>query len=377
MSRSDLPTGTVTFLFTDLEGSTRLLKHLGAAYGDVLGRHHDLVREIVGRQGGQEVDTQGEAFFVAFPRAKDAVAAAIELQRAHATESWPDGVEVRVRIGIHTAEPELRQTGYVGMGLHRAARLCSLGHGGQVLVSRSTAGLVDEDETPDVALRDLGEHLLKNLDRPERVYQVVAAGLDEQFPPLMSVTELAKKAEAAELPTGTVTFLVTDVVDYSQTVRSLGVQRVGPWLDCYDTVLTAVVEEHRGKIFELVGDSAVAVFARPGDAVSAGVRLAPALAGEEWPADPPVLHVGIHTGEAERWESQGRSGYVGAAILRAVALSSAGEPGQVVVSPATEALLDPPSIPEIGIHPIGEHHIRQFERPVQLYEARTEVTSAG
>jgi class 3 adenylate cyclase len=90
-----------------------------------------------------------------------------------------------------------------------------------------------------------------------------------------------------------------------------------------------------------------------------------------------VLHIGIHTGEAERWESQGRSGYVGAAILRAVALSSAGEPGQVVVSPATEALLDPPSIPEIRIHPIGEHELRQFERPVQLYEARTEVTPVG
>jgi class 3 adenylate cyclase len=377
MSRSDLPTGTVTFLFTDVEGSTRLLKHLGAAYGGVLGRHHDLVREIVERHGGREVDTQGEAFFVAFPRAKDAVAAAIDLQRAHVTESWPDGVEVRVRIGIHTAEPDLAQTGYVGMGLHRAARLCSLGHGGQVLLSRSTAGLVDEDETPDVVLRDLGEHLLKNLDRPERVYQVVAAGLEEHFPPLMSITELARKAEAAELPTGTVTFLVTDVADYSETVQSLGVQRVGPWLDCYDMVLTAVVEEHRGKIFELVGDSAVAVFARPGDAVSAGVRLAPALAAQQWPAHPPVLQIGIHTGEAERWESGGRSGYVGAAILRAVALSSAGEPGQVVVSSATEALLDAPSIPEIRLHSIGEHELRQFERPVQLYEAVAEVTLAS
>src|SRR4051812_16118783 len=132
MSRSDLPTGTVTFLFTDLEGSTRLLKHLGAAYAGVLGRHHELVRDVVDRHGGHEVDTQGEAFFVAFPRAKDAVTAAIELQGAHATESWADGVEVRVRIGIHTAEPELAQTGYVGMGLRRdcapsvtAARFCS------------------------------------------------------------------------------------------------------------------------------------------------------------------------------------------------------------------------------------------------------------
>jgi class 3 adenylate cyclase len=133
MTRGDLPTGTVTFLFTDVEGSTRLLKHLGTRYASVLGRHHDLVRETVGRHGGYEVDTQGEAFFVAFPRAKDAVAAAIELQRTHATESWPDGVDVRVCIGIHTAEPELAQMGYIGMGLHRAARLCSLGHGGQAL----------------------------------------------------------------------------------------------------------------------------------------------------------------------------------------------------------------------------------------------------
>ena len=248
MARRDLPTGTVTFLFTDVQGSTRLLKLLGTRYGSVLGRHHDLIRETVGRHGGYEVDTQGEAFFVAFPRAKDAVAAAIETQRAHATESWQDGVDVRVRIGIHTAEPELAQTGYIGMGLHRAARLCALGHGGQVLLSRSTAGLVDEDETPEVALLDLGEHLLEDLERAERVYQVVAEGLDERFPPLKSVTELARKAEASDLPTGTVTFLVTDVAHYTEVVLGLGASAMGPWLDRYDAVLTAVVEEHRGKV---------------------------------------------------------------------------------------------------------------------------------
>ena len=377
MSRQDLPTGTVTFLFTDVEGSTRLLKRLGAGYGDLLGRHHDLVRETVGRHGGHEVDTQGEAFFVAFPRAKDAVAAAIELQRTHATESWPDGVEVRVRIGIHTAEPELAQTGYVGMGLHRAARLCALGHGGQVLLSRSTAGLFDEDETPDASLRDLGEHWLKDLDRPERVYQVVADGLDERFPPLTSVTELARKAEATELPTGTVTFVVTDVAHYSEIVLELGASAMGPWLDRYDAVLTAVVEEHRGKILEFVGDSAAAVFARPGDAVAAAVRLNEALEVADWPTEPPTLQTGVHTGEAERWESSTRAGYVGAAILRAVAVCGAADRGQVAVSPATEALLDPSSIPGIAVRPIGERELRQFERPVQLYEAVAEIKIAG
>ena len=373
MTRSDLPAGTVTFLFTDVEGSTRLLKHLGTAYGDVLGRHHDLVREIVEQHGGREVDTQGEAFFVAFPRAKDAVAAAIELQRRHAAESWPNGVEVRVRIGIHTAEPELAQTGYIGMGLHRAARLCALGHGGQVLLSRSTAGLVDEDETPDVSLRDLGEHLLKDLDRPERVYQVVAPGLDEQFPPIRSMTELARKAEASELPTGTVTFVVTDVAHYSELVLELGASAMGPWLDRYDGVLTAVVEEHRGKILEFVGDSAAAVFARPADGVAAAVRLNEALAATEWPTAAPTLQTGVHTGEAERWESSTRTGYVGAAILRAVAVCGAADLGQVALSPATEALLDESSIPGIAVRPIGQRELKQFGRPVELYEAVAEI----
>jgi class 3 adenylate cyclase len=373
MDRRELPTGTVTFLFTDVEGSTRLLKRLGSEYGGVLARHHDLVRKASGRHGGHEVDTQGEAFFVAFPRAKDAVSAAIEMQRAHAAEAWPDGVEVRVRIGLHTAEPELAETGYVGMGLHRAARLCALGHGGQVLLSRSTAGLVDEDETPDVSLRDLGEHLLKDLERPERVYQVVADGLEERFPPLTSITELARKAEAAELPTGTVTFLITDVADYTETVFELGAAAMGPWLDRYDAVLTAVIEEHRGKMLEFVGDSAVAVFARPGDGVAAAVRLNQALEAADWPTEPPKLQTGVHTGEAERWQSSTRSGYVGAAILRAVAVCGAADRGQVAVSAATEALLDPASVPGIAVRPIGERELKQFGKPVQLYEAVAEV----
>lgn len=375
MGGRGLPAGTVTFLFTDVEGSTRLLKRLGSEYGGVLARHHDLVREGVGRHGGHEVDTQGEAFFVAFPRAKDAVAAAIELQRAHAKEAWPDGAEVRVRIGLHTAEPELAETGYVGMGLHRAARLCALGHGGQVLLSRSTAGLVDEDETPDVSLRDLGEHLLKDLERPERVYQVVAAGLEERFPPLSSITELARKAEAAELPTGTVTFLVTDVADYTETVLELGAEAMGPWLDRYDAVLTAVIEEHRGKVLEFVGDSAVAVFARPGDGVAAAVRLNEALHSTDWPTQTPELQTGVHTGEAERFQSSTRSGYVGAAILRAVAVCQAAGRGQIAVSPATEALLDPASVRGVALRPIGERELRQFGRPVQLFEAVAEVNA--
>jgi class 3 adenylate cyclase len=367
----------VTFLFTDVEGSTRLLKRIGAQYGPVLARHHELVRDAIRNHRGREVDTQGEAFFVAFARAKDAVASAIEMQRIHEKEPWPDEARVRVRIGIHTAEPELTDSGYFGLGLHRAARLCAVGHGGQVLLSRSAAGLVDEDETPEVSLLDLGEHLLKDLERPERIYQVLAPGLEERFPPPSSVTELARKAEITDLPTGTVTFVVTDVADYTETVRALGVAGMGPWLERYDEIVLTVAEEHRGKVIELVGDSAMIAFARPAHAVVAGVGLVHAIEAAEWPDRSPLLQIGIHTGEAEHWHSRTRSGYVGAAVLRAFAICQAAERGQIAVSPATEALVDPSSMPGVDLRPIGEREIRQFERPVQLYEAVAEVKLAG
>lgn len=144
-------------------------------------------------------------------------------------------------------------------------------------------------------------------------------------------------------------------------VLGLGAAAMGPWLDRYDAVLTAVVEEHQGKVLEFVGDSAVAVFARPGDGVAAAVRLNEALEAAEWPTDPPRLQTGIHTGEAQRWESSTRAGYVGAAVLRAVC--GAAGLGQVAVSPATEALLDPSSTPGIAVRPIGERELRQFGRP--------------
>ena len=165
----ELPSGTVTFLFTDIEGSTRLLHDLGDAYADALAEHRRVVRDAFERHGGVEVDTQGDAFFVAFARAGDALAAAADGQAAL------DG-PVRVRMGIHTGEPLVTAEGYVGIDVHRAARIAAVGHGGQVLVSQSTRDLVSEE------LRDLGEHRLKDLTAPERIYQL---GVGE-FPPLRS-----------------------------------------------------------------------------------------------------------------------------------------------------------------------------------------------
>ena len=165
----ELPTGTVTLLFTDIEGSTRLLHELGERYAEVLAEHRHLLRKAFSHYGGVEVDTQGDAFFVAFARASDAVAAARDAQGALA-----DG-PVRVRIGIHTGEPVVTDEGYVGIDVHRAARIMGAGHGGQVLLSEATRQLLDEAGT----LRDLGEHRLKDLSAPQRLFQLG----DEEFPP--------------------------------------------------------------------------------------------------------------------------------------------------------------------------------------------------
>jgi predicted ATPase/class 3 adenylate cyclase len=176
------PTGTVTLLFTDVEGSTKLLDALGSErYAEVLEAHRRLLREVFSCHGGYEVDTEGDAFFVAFSRAQDAVAAAGEGQRALAEAEWPDGGEMRVRMGIHTGEPLLLETHYVGMDVHRAARIMSAGHGGQVVVSETTAGLLDG------GLRDLGQHRLKDLLVPIRLYQLEIDGLPNEFPPLRSL----------------------------------------------------------------------------------------------------------------------------------------------------------------------------------------------
>jgi class 3 adenylate cyclase/WD40 repeat protein len=192
---SGLPTGTVTFLFTDIEGSTRLLRRLGERYAEVVGRHDRLVRAACAGHGGREVSTQGDAFFVAFPRAGDAVAAAVQVQRALAEERWPEGAGVRVRMGLHTGEPVVGATDYVGLAVHRAARICAVGHGGQILLSSATRELLEDDLRPGVSFRDLGQRRLKDFDRPERLFQVVVGDLPADFPPVVSVA-----AEAVELP---------------------------------------------------------------------------------------------------------------------------------------------------------------------------------
>ena len=174
----DLPSGTVTFVFTDVEGSTELLKALGDRYAEVLGAHRRIVREAFGAAGGAEIDTQGDAFFFAFPRARDAVAAAVEAQRAHAAHTWPEETAVRVRIGLHTGEPSMGDEGYLGLDVVRAARICAVARGGNVLLSESTRALLGSSLPEGVSVFPRGERQLKGIDEPERVYELAIEGVE-------------------------------------------------------------------------------------------------------------------------------------------------------------------------------------------------------
>ena len=198
---AELPTGTVTLLFTDIEGSTRLLERLGDRYVEVLVSHRRLLRAAFAQFGGREVETEGDAFFVSFTKASDAVAAAVAGQRALAGRPWPDG-PLRVRMGLHTGEPIIVAGSYAGLDVHRAARICSAGHGGQVLLSQATCELVGGGLPPGVELRDLGEHRLKDITRPLRLFQLVISGLPSSFPSLRTLD-----AHPVNLPTPLTRFI--------------------------------------------------------------------------------------------------------------------------------------------------------------------------
>jgi predicted ATPase/class 3 adenylate cyclase len=182
---SALPTGTVTFFFTDIEGSTRLLQELGAArYATLQAEHRQLLRAAMTAHGGHEVDSQGDSSFSVFAIASSAVAATVAAQRAMAAHPWPAGTMVRIRMGLHSGTAQVAGERYIGLDVHRAARIATAGHGGQVLLSQTTRDLVEHELPEGVTLRDLGAHRLKDLQRPEQLFQLVLPGLPVDFPPL-------------------------------------------------------------------------------------------------------------------------------------------------------------------------------------------------
>jgi predicted ATPase/class 3 adenylate cyclase len=184
---TELPTGTVTFLFTDIEGSTRMLQRLGDRYSRLLEDHGEILRSAFLSAGGYPVSTEGDSFFVVFQSAPAAVSGAAEAQRALDTHSWPDKEAVLVRMGLHTGEGKLGGDNYIGIDVHRAARIAAAGHGGQVLMSGSTRALIEGALPSGLSVRDLGRHRLKDLENPEHLFQLMGEGLPDEFPPLRSL----------------------------------------------------------------------------------------------------------------------------------------------------------------------------------------------
>ena len=197
------PSGTVTFLFSDIEGSSRLEREVGTElYAELLARHRAILRAAFGAHGGVEQGTEGDSFFVVFPSAAQAVRAAVEAQLGLAAGDWPEGRPVRVRMGLHTGEATRGDEGYVGIDINRAARIAAAGHGGQVVVSAATRGLVGETLPAGVAWRELGSYRLKDFPEPERLSQLVIPGLPADFPPLRTID-----ARPNSLPAAMTTFV--------------------------------------------------------------------------------------------------------------------------------------------------------------------------
>ncbi len=221
MAQRVLPTGTIAFLFTDIEGSTVLAQRLaGDRWTSLLDRHREIIREAVAAHGGIEVSTEGDGFFIVFERTADAVAATVDAQRALATEPWAEDGQIRVRMGIHTGDGRLESDGgYVGADVHRAARVAAAGHGGQVLLSETTSALVADELPPGVGVRGLGEHRLKDL-RPERISELVVEGLQTEFPPIRSLDRRPNN-----LPTQLTSFVGRDV-ELGEAARLLETTRL-------------------------------------------------------------------------------------------------------------------------------------------------------
>jgi class 3 adenylate cyclase len=355
----DLPRGTVTFLFTDIEGSTELLRALGTRYGNVRTEHGRLIEDACGANGGNVIDTQGDAYFAAFDRAADAVATAVDVQRKLAAVEWPEGMQLRVRMGLHTAEPFLDSDGYFGLGVHRAARICAAAHGGQILVSNATAGIVEDLESVDFELRDLGEFRLKDIARPQRLFELRVQGLEREFAPPKALDD-----ESARDPYGRVgTLFGTDIVEWSQMLRTLGDDAVAEITGDHRQVVRECVAAHGGTTIEAVGDNVFAVFENARDAITCAAATRALLQRHPWtPGTETATRFAVHTGRLVARD------HLGASILHLARLMDEAEPWQILVSHSTEALLEGERLEPLGLRDLGERQLPSFDSPHRVFE---------
>jgi predicted ATPase/class 3 adenylate cyclase len=267
-----LPTGTVTFLFTDIEGSTRLLSALGDAYPPLLASHADILRAAIGAHRGTEVNTEGDAFFAVFPSALDAVGAAIQAQRKLADTAWPEAATVKVRMGLHSGEGRLGGDDYVGLDVHRAARIAGAGHGGQILLSDATRALIAQELPDGVSLRDLREHRLKDLAQSVRIFQLDIDGLTAEFPALRSLD-----ARPTNLPNQLTRFIGRER-ELSRLKELIGEHRLVTLTGPGGTGKTRLALEVAGELLAEFSDGAFFVDLSPiGDPALVALTIAQAL----------------------------------------------------------------------------------------------------
>jgi class 3 adenylate cyclase len=325
---SELPGGTLTVLHTEIEATTSLTVHLGDRYPEVLATHCALLRAAFTAHEGHEVDTQGDSFFVVFPRATQAVAAAVAIQRALAAEAWPEGGAVRVRIGLHTGEPIRTAEGYTGLDVIRGARIRDAGHGGQVLLSKSTAALIEDALIDDLSLQDLGAHRLKGLPRPERIFQLVILDQPADFPPLQSLDTRGRPRVDIAPRRVLTTVLFVDIDNSSALIVALGDRR---WLALRAQYIALVRQElarHGGEEMEMVGDQTLAVFDGAAAAVRCGCAIRDGVQGLGI-----TVKVGIHAGEVEYDDISGIT------VLTGARITGAGQPREVLVSHTVKELV--------------------------------------
>jgi class 3 adenylate cyclase len=321
----ELPSGTLTVLHTEIEGSTLLTVHLGDRYPEVLATHCALVRAAFAAHEGHEVDTQGDSFFVVFPRATQAVAAAVAMQRALAAAAWPEGGTVQVRIGLHTGEPIRTAAGYTGLDVIRGARIRDAGHGGQVLLSKATAALVEDALLDGLSLRDLGAYRLKNLPRPERIFQLIIPDLPADFPPLQSL-DTRERAPGRVLTT----VLFVDMVGATERVVAFGDRRWRELQAQYRALGRQELARYGGEEWEMVGDGLLAVFDGAAAAIRCGCAIRDAVQGLGM-----AVRVGIHAGEVE-YDGRNISGIT---VFTGARIMGAAQPGEVLVSNTVKELV--------------------------------------
>jgi class 3 adenylate cyclase len=356
---SSLPRGTVTFLFTDIEGSTDLVRRLGDRYGDLRAEHGRLFEEIVPGHGGHIIDTQGDAFFAVFERVADAVAASIAAQRALAGRDWPEGAELRVRMGLHTAEPHLHESGYVGVGVHRAARICAAAHGGQILLSNATAGIVEDQELADVQLHDLGEFALKDLSRPQRLVELRVEGLEREFGPPTTIDA----ARSRELYGRVQTLLATDIRGWGRMIRTIGDDAASPIAAEYRQIVKETAAAHGGKTLEAVGDFVLAAFESARDALACALAIRDALQTHDWPEGVQFgVATAVHTGRIAAED------HVGYSAWHLAELCNSADPWQILVSHSTEALLEGESLRGFELRDLGERELSTSASPRRVFE---------